>query len=299
MINLVNSRRWFFLISAIIIVPGIVFLFLFGLKLGTDYSSGSSMTLHFEQPVEIAQLRLEMSQLGYTDATIQKAGTSDYYVRLPELTTEQNQVLLAGLQAGLSANVTQPSLYIASPVVGKTNLRNTGIAIAVTAIGILLYIAWAFRRMPSPVRWGTCAVIALLHDILIVLVLFAILGKVAGVTIDANFTTGLLAVVGISVNNIVVVFDRIRANVKRGAASLEIAVNSGINESIVRSLNTGLATLFVILAIYLVGGATIRTLVLVLLVGIATGIYSSICIAGQLLVAWQKFRERRQPGPAA
>jgi preprotein translocase subunit SecF len=291
MINLVKNRKWFFLISAILIIPGLVCLAVFGLKLGIDFSSGSELTLHVDPPVELSQMRQEMTTLGYTQAVIQDVPGSpgDFFVRLQTITLDENQALLTNLQAGLSANVTEPTLpYIVAPVVGQSTVRNTGIAVIVTLVGILLYLAWAFRRMPSPVKWGTCAVAALVHDLLVVVPLFSILGLVAGVEVDASFVTGFLAVVGISVNNIVVVFDRIRANLKRGAGSFEVAVNAGINESIVRSLNTGLATLFVILAIYLIGGSTVRNLVLVLLVGIVTGIYSSICIAGQLLVVWQK-----------
>ncbi|RJQ37059.1 MAG: protein translocase subunit SecF [Dehalococcoidia bacterium] len=300
MIDLVNNRRWFFLISAILIVTGLIFLAFFGLNLGIDFSSGTAVTLNIEPPSRIADLRQEMTRLGYEEAVIQDAGGGDFFVRTRAIDSEERQAMFSGLEAGLGASVTELALYSVSPVIAQGTVRNTGIAILVTAIGILLYLAWAFRRMPKPVRWGTCAVAALVHDVLVVVILFAVLGKVAGYEIDAAFVTGLLAVVGISVNNTVVVFDRIRANLKRGVGSFELGVNAGINESIVRSLNTGLATLFVILAIYLLGGVTVRNLVLVLLVGIATGIYSSLCIAGQLLVTWQKLSPRgllskRQP----
>jgi preprotein translocase subunit SecF len=294
MIDLVANRRWFFIISAIIIIPGLVCLAIFGLKLGIDFSSGTAMTLHFEKQVELAEVRHELSDLGYGKAVIQSAGQNDFFIRLQEISTEETQTLLSSLEAGLNTEVTVSSLYSVSPILARGTIRNTIIAVIVTTLGILLYMLWAFRRMPNPVRWGTCAVAALAHDILIVIPVFSILGLVAGVEVDASFVTGLLAVVGISVNNIVVVFDRIRANLKRGTASnFDMAVNSGITESIVRSLNTGLATLLVIVALYLLGGATIRNLVLVLLVGIVTGIYSSICIAGQLLVAWDKTNLRR------
>jgi preprotein translocase subunit SecF len=143
--------------------------------------------------------------------------------------------------------------------------------------------------MPKPFRWGICAVLALLHDLVIVIAIFSILGWAAGMEVDSLFVTGVLAVVGVSVNNIVVVFDRIRENLKRGISSdFEVVANCGIMESVGRSLNTGLATLFVIVALYLLGGVTIRNLVLALLIGITTGIYSSLCIAGQLLVVWEK-----------
>ena len=289
MIDFVDKRNWFFLISAIIIILGILTLIIFGLKPGVDFSSGTAMSLHFEKEVEIGQLRQELTKLGYDNAVIQSAGGGDFFVRLQEVSSEETKKLKDDLEAGLGTKITISSLYSVSPTMAKGTVRNTAIAIAVASIAILLYISWAFRKMPSPFRWGTCAVIALIHDLVIVIATFSILGGIAGVEVDALFVTGVLAVVGVSVNNIVVVFDRIRANSKRGVSRDFAAVaNSGIVESVGRSLNTGLATLFVIVALYLLGGVTIRNLVLALLVGIATGIYSSLCIAGQLLVLWEK-----------
>lgn len=289
MIDFVGKRNWFFIISAIVIIPGILSLAIFGLKPGVDFSSGTAMTLHFEKEVELGQLRQELAKLGYDNAVIQPAGKGDFFVRLQELSSEENEKLRDGLEAGLDTKITISSLYSVSPTMAKGTVRNTIIAIAVASIGILLYISWAFRKMPNPFRWGTCAVIALVHDLVVVIAVFSILGWVASVEIDALFVTGVLAVVGVSVNNIVVVFDRIRANLKRGVSKdFEVVVNAGILESVGRSLNTGLATLFVIVALYLLGGVTIHNLVLALLIGIATGIYSSLCIAGQLLVVWEK-----------
>ncbi|HEX75108.1 MAG TPA: protein translocase subunit SecF, partial [Dehalococcoidia bacterium] len=142
---------------------------------------------------------------------------------------------------------------------------------------------------PKPLRWGTCAIIALVHDVLVVMGIFSILGWVAGIQIDAMFITGMLTVVGYSVNNTVVVFDRIRENVSKGISKdFEVTVNSSILETIARSLNTSLTTLFVILAIFLFGGVTIRYFSLVLLIGVISGTYSSMCLAGPLLIIWDK-----------
>ena len=287
MIDLVGKRPWFFLISAIVIIPGIISLAVFGLKPGVDFSSGTAMTLSFDKEVNLSQLRQELTELGYDMAVVQPAGESDFFVRLPEISAEETTKLREGLETGLDTKITISSLYSVSPVVAKGTVRNTIIAIVVASVGILLYISWAFRKMPKPIRWGTCAVIALAHDLLVVIAVFSILGWVAGVEVDALFVTGVLAVVGVSVNNIVVVFDRIRENLKRGVSrDFEVIVNYGIVESMGRSLNTGLATLFVIVALYLLGGTTTYNLVLALMIGIATGIYSSLCIAGQLLVVW-------------
>ena len=289
MIDLVGKRNWFFLISAIVIIPGIISLAVFGLKPGVDFSSGTAMTLHFDKAVELGQLRQELTSLGYDQAIVQPAGEGEFFVRLPEISSEQTTKLKDSLQAGLDTTLTISSLYTVSPIVAAGTVRNTFIAVVVASIGILLYISWAFRKMPKPLRWGTCAVIALMHDLVVVIAVFSILGWVVGMEVDALFVTGVLAVVGVSVNNIVVVFDRIRENLKRGVSrDFEVIANYGIVESLGRSLNTGLATLFVIVALYLLGGVTTHTLVLALMIGIATGIYSSLCIAGQLLVVWEK-----------
>jgi len=295
MIDLVGKRNWFFLISAIVIIPGLISLAVFGLKLGVDFSSGTAMTLHFDKEIELGTLRQEFTSLGYDRALVQPAGEGDFFVRLPEISAEETTKLKEGLETELGTKIEISSLYSVSPIVARGTVRNTIIAVVVASIGILLYISWAFRKMPNPFRWGTCAVIALIHDLVVVIAVFSILGWVAGVEIDALFVTGVLAVVGVSVNNIVVVFDRIRENLKRGVSrDFEVIVNCGIIESMGRSLNTGLATLFVIVALFLLGGTTTYNLVLALLVGIATGIYSSLCIAGQLLVVWEKGLTSRQ-----
>ena len=289
MIDFVGKKHWFFLISAILIISGIISLAVFGLRWGVDFSSGTAITLRFEKEVELGQLRQELADLGYGRATIQPVSGGEFLIRLQTISSDQYNQLKAGLEAGLATNITDSSLYTVSAIIAMSTVRNTAIAVAIASIGILLYISWAFRKMPKPFRWGICAILALLHDLIIVIAVFSILGWAAGMKVDSLFVAGVLAIVGISVNNIVVVFDRIRENLKRGVSSdFEVVANCGIMESVGRSLNTGLATLFVIVALYLLGGATIRTLILALLVGITTGIYSSLCIAGQLLVVWEK-----------
>jgi preprotein translocase subunit SecF len=289
MIDFVGKKHWFFLISAILIISGIISLAVFGLKWGVDFSSGTAITLRFEKEVELGQLRQQLTDLGYDRATIQPTAEAEFFIRLQEISSDEYTQLKDGLKAGLATNITDSSLFTVSPIIAAATVRNTIIAVIIASIGILLYISWAFRKMPKPFRWGICAVLALLHDLVIVIAIFSILGWAAGMEVDSLFVTGVLAIVGVSVNNIVVVFDRIRENLKRGVSSdFEVVANCGIMESVGRSLNTGLATLFVIVALYLLGGVTIHTLILALLVGITTGIYSSLCIAGQLLVVWEK-----------
>jgi preprotein translocase subunit SecF len=289
MIDFVGRKRWFFLGSGLLILFGIVSLAIFGLKPGTDFAGGTSMILQFSPAVEQSQLREEMAKLGYDKATIQNAGEGSFIIHLGEITSDQADELAGQLGTELNSQATVTDYYLASPTVGAETARNAGIAVIIAAVAMLFYIVWAFRRMPSPFRWGACAVICLVHDVFIIVGIFSILGWFAGVEIDALFITGLLAVVGYSINDTVVIFDRIRENVSRHISpDFATTVNSSIVETLGRSLNTALTTLFVILALFLFGGATIHYFVLVLLLGIIIGTYSSICIASQLLVVWEK-----------
>lgn len=289
MMDIVGKRFWFFLISVLVLIPGLISLAIFGLKPGVDFSSGTTMTLRSEKPVELSWLRQEMAKLGYDKAMIQGVGEGDFFVRLREISPEEREKLIDGLAEGLGSEVTVMDYYTVSPIIAVETGRNAAIAVIVASAGILIYICWAFRRMPKPLRWGTCAIVALMHDVLVVAGIFSILGWVRGVEMDALFITGVLAIVGYSVNNIVVVFDRIRENINRGISrDFEVTVNASILETIGRSLNTSLTTLFVIVALYLFGGVTIRYFVLVLLIGVVAGTYSSLCNAGQLLVVWEK-----------
>ena len=294
MIDFVGKKSWFSLISGIIIVVGIISLAISQmqlgspLRLGTDFAGGTSMTLQFDPLVEQSQLRQEMADLGYDKATIQNA-EGNFIIHLRDIKPEEAKRLVEELGGGLGCQVKITDYYSASPTVGAETARNAGIAIIVAAIAMLFYIVWAFRRMPKPFRWGTCAIIALIHDVFIIVGIFSILGWLAGVEIDAMFITGLLAVVGYSINNTVVIFDRIRENMSRGISpDFAVTVNSSIVETLGRSLNTALTTMFVLLALFLFGGATIHYFVLVLLLGVIIGTYSSICISSQLLVVWEK-----------
>jgi preprotein translocase subunit SecF len=305
MIDFVGRKQWFFLISWILVIMGIAALVISQiqlgapLRLGTDFTGGTSMTLQFTPAVEQNQLRDEMAKLGYGEATIQNAGEGSFVINIKEITSDEATALAQELGADLNSQVEVTNYYLASPAIGAATARNAGIAVIVAAIAMLFYIVWAFRRMPSPFRWGTCAIIALIHDVFIVVGIFALLGLLAGVQIDALFITGLLTVVGYSINNTVVVFDRIRENKARGISSdFALTVNSSIVETLGRCLNTSLTTFFVVLALFLFGGATIHYFVLVLLLGVTIGAYDSVCIAGELLVVWEK-REWRSLLPFA
>jgi len=295
MIDFVGKKRWFFLISWILVVIGIISLVISQiqlgapLQLGIDFTGGTSVIVQFSPAVEQSQLRQEMADLGYDEARIQDAGEGNFIIYTREITSDEARELAGELGTELDSQVEIIDYYLVSGTVAAETARNAVIAVIIAAVAMLFYIVWAFRRMPSPFRWGTCAIIALIHDVFIIAGIFSILGWLAGVAIDALFITGLLAVVGYSINNTVVVFDRIRENVSRHIRpDFAEIVNDSLIETLGRCLNTALTTLFVLLALFLFGGATIHYFVLVLLLGVIIGTYSSICISSQLLVVWEK-----------
>ena len=289
MIDIVNKRNWFFLVSIFLLVPGIISMLAFGFRLGIDFSSGTVMTLRFSQPVDQSTLRQQMAQLGYADATIQKTGEGDFLVRTKDINSEQKIALIDGLKKGLNLDVTIRDFSTVSPLVASEVARNAAIAVGIASLFMILYIAFAFRHMPSPFKWGLSAVIALLHDVLIVMGIFSILGWVIGYQVDSMFIVAMLTIVGYAINNTCVVYDRIRENVRRGISKdFAVTVNASIVETIARCINTSLTVILTCLALILFGGVTIQQFIVALLVGVIVGIYDSIFVAGPLLVLWDR-----------
>jgi len=302
MFDIVGKRFRFFLISGAVILIGIISM-PFGLKTGIEFSSGSLLTVDFEQEVKQGELKAALADLGYDNVIIQRTGAGDYLIRTEELSTEDKKALKAGLEARFG-KLTEPEFSSVSPMIATETVRTAVIAVAVAAVGILLYVTWAFRRMPRPIHYGTCAIIALAHDALVALGVFSILGGILNWQVNMMFITGILAVIGYSVNNTVVIFDRIRENLRLDiSVDFETVVNNSLVETLGCSVNTSLTTLVVVLALLFFVGATIQNLVAVLIIGIIAGTFSSICIAPTLLVVWDKREWRRfiswLPIPAA
>ena len=288
MFDIIGKRFWFFLISGILILVGVVSLATFGLKAGIEFSSGSLLTVDFEQQVEQGELKQELATLGYSNAIIQHTGAGDFLIRTREINIDEKALLEDGLAAKFG-KLTETEFSSVSPMIATETAQNAFIAVAVAALGILLYVTWAFRRMPKPFHYGTCAIIALAHDALVALGIFSILGGILNWQINLMFITGILAVIGYSVNNTVVIFDRIRENLLLGISSdFETVVNNSLVGTLGRSINTSLTTLIVLLALLFFVGATIQNFVAVLLIGVIAGTFSSICIAPALLVVWDK-----------
>jgi len=284
MVDFVGKKRWFMLASAVLILAGVISLAVpGGLKTGIEFDSGTSITL--STSLTLDELRDKLAEMGHGEAVIQSFGDGEYFIR----TREVDPVEQDDLEFKLSQIGTIEGFDAVSPMIASETVHNAAIAVAVAAVAILLYITWAFRRMPSPFRYGTCAIVALIHDVLIVLAVFSFLGRAYGWEIDPMFITALLAVIGYSVNDTIVIFDRIRETLPRGAASdFATVVNTSLTATLGRSLNTSITTLLAVLAIYLFVGGTIKTFVMALFVGIIAGTYSSIFIAALLLVIWER-----------
>lgn len=300
MFDFVRRRYTFFMISLAIIIPGLIALAIPPhLKLGIDFSAGATVNVRFEQTVDQAALRQALADLGQSESIVQRTGDDNsYMIRTKTLREDEKdadgnvtkpgerQEIVDGL-AKRFGPVEVLSFDSVSPLVATETVRNATLAVLVACIGIILYIAYAFRHVPHPMRWGICTLIALLHDVLVVIGLYAILGHIFNLEVDAMFITALLTVVGFSVHDTIVVFDRIRENLRRGYGGFASTVNHSVMQTLGRSLTTSLTTILALIVLYLFGGSTIRNFVLVLLIGITSGTFSSIFNASQLLAAWE------------
>jgi len=290
------------MVSGVILLAGIISLSVTGLKPSIDFVSGSTMTVSFENEIDQAELRNKLTDMGYGDAVIQHLGDDpstevieeQVYIRTRELAPSQEggksekDLMVDDLETAFGA-LEVKDFYSVSPVIASQTVQNAGYAVIAAVVGILLYITWAFRRLPKPFHYGVCAIIALFHDMLVMIGIFSILGWTANVEVSSMFIIAALTVLGYSVNDTIVVFDRIRENLLKGVSqSFATTVNISINESLGRSLATSVTTLLVLLALYLFGGSTINIFVLALMIGVVSGTYSSIFIASQVLVSWEE-----------
>jgi preprotein translocase subunit SecF len=295
MLDLVHRRKLWYSISLALIIPGLLALIFWHLHLGIDFTGGSVWEVQFPRTdIQSLDVRQLLINAGQQDPQVQIATNPDQtqtvLIKLKHL--EEGSPEKAQLSSALKAqygDYKELSLDSVGPTVGASVSKNSILSVFAAAIGILLYLAWAFRKVKRPFLYGSCAIAAMLHDVFIVLGIFAILGKLVGTEIDSLFVTAVLTVIGFSVHDTIVVFDRIRENqIRRPAMPFDDVVNYSLNQTIVRSINTSLTVVFTLLALVLFGGATIREFVLALLLGVVSGTYSSIFNASQLLVSWER-----------
>lgn len=315
MLDFAGKRWWYLSFSLILFVIAAVFLALWQLRPGIEFTSGSTFTFEFTQrTVTQAELREALSALGHGEARIQ-GSSAGFVIRTEELEGQppaSDGTTVGPVQAprgeiddiqdslcasfgvttdGTCTGVVRKDFATVSETVSQEIARNAVIAVAVAAVFIMLYIWLSFRGvgLGRGLRFGAAAIVAVLHDAFLVLGLFALLGEWRGTEVDTGFITAILTVIGFSVHDTIVVFDRIRETLHRDPyVPIEEAVNASMTETLARSINTSLVVVLTVLAMLLIGGVTIRNFLLVLLVGIISGTYSSIAIASQLLVAWER-----------
>jgi len=299
--NIIKYTKYYLIISLLVLVPGIVSLVINGLNLAVDFTGGSIFRYKFPSQIK---------NKDETQNTIREVFSSKDII-VENLTFEENSVVIrtkptetyqnTDLNKEMEGNfegITQLSYETVGPSVGKETAKNSFIAVALASVGILFYIAFAFRNVPKPYssfRFGVCAVIAMLHDAFVVLGIFSILGFLLKVEIDALFITAMLTVLGFSVHDTIVVFDRIRENLQKLPKNWRFSeiVNYSLVETLNRSLATSLTVIITLTSLLILGGETIKYFVLALLIGIVSGTYSSIFNASPLLVLWEQYNIKR------
>lgn len=289
MTDIVGKRYWYFLISLLVIVPGVIALIVWGLPLSIDYTGGSQLQVQFLQAtdqIQPAEVTTLIEGLGF-GGVVQTSTDNVVIIRTKTLNEAEQAQLLEALKAKYG-EVTLLRFDNVGPTVGAEVTRNAALAVGLASIGILIYIWYAFRHVSHPFRYGLCAIIAMIHDVLVMIGSAALLSKFLGWEIDALFLTAALTVIGFSVHDTIVVFDRIRENQKvYRRASYEAIVNHSIVQTLDRSINTQLTVTFTLVALALFGGVTIQHFIVTMLIGLVSGTYSSIFNAAPLLVVWE------------
>ncbi len=300
MYNIVEKRRWYFLLSGIVILIGVAAMVYSIVTLDThtpfplsvDFQSGTRFVLRFQEPITESQIRHAFVGFDVTNPSVTRLGEerdNTWQIRSEFMDSDNAQAVKAALAALAPIDESQTEIDSVSPTVGTEVTRAAALAVFVTALAILLFIVVAFRQVPNAFRYGACAIAAMTHDILVAMGFMSIAGLILGWEADALFLTAMLTVIGLSVQDTIVVFDRIRENIpRRKDEAFETVVNRSVLETVHRSLATQLNAIFVMVALLFFGGASIQQFIAVLLVGMLSGTYSSIFNAVPLLVAWEK-----------
>lgn len=294
----IKHRKIFYTISTTLVVLSVASVLLFGLKLGIDFTGGSSLEITYKsQPPSFEEIRQSLNDLELGDISIQETGERGVILKMKDIPEETHQKILERIKSLAEVEEGSEGFQSIGPVIGQELKSKTRIVVLVALLAILFYIAFSFRKISRPVKsyvYGFTGLIALFHDVLIPLGVLALLGKFQEVEITIPIITAFLTVFGYSINDSVVVFDRLRENlIKLKAPTFELTVEKSLNQTLVRSLNTSLTTLFVLFAIFFFGGETLKFFSLTLILGIFLGTYSSLFLATPLLVSFHRFRERK------
>jgi preprotein translocase subunit SecF len=287
--------KWlYFGISLLIMIPGIISLLVFGLRLSIDFTGGTLLEIQTASPAASAKIVSIAKSQNIEISSVQSSPDNVYLLRSKSLTQEQNNQLKAALSKNLSP-VTEKRFETVGPTVGAELAQKAILAVVVASVFIIIYIAWSFQSIPAPYtswKFGASAVIALLHDVIVVTGIFSIFGHFHAVEVDSLFVTALLTIIGFSVHDTIVVFDRVRENLpKMPKNTFDQIVDFSITETLNRSLNTSMTVILTLTALLLFGGETTKWFVTALLIGIISGTYSSIFNAAPILVLWEKTKK--------
>jgi preprotein translocase subunit SecF len=298
--NISKNLRYYFILPALLSIAAAVALALWGLKPGIDLAGGSLLQVTYTELPAVEQVQSITAPLQLGEVRVQPANESSYLIRTRALSNEEHQQLVAVL-GGLGA-MHEDQFTTVGPVIGAELLQKAWIAIALVVLCTIIFIALAFRGVSDPVaswKYGLVAIVTLLHDILVPAGLFAALGHFVGAEVDSLFIVALLTILGISINDTIVIFDRIRENLRRNSSSsrhesFELTVDKSIRQTITRSVNTSLTVIIVLVALYFLGPEATKNFSLTLIVGMIAGTYSSIFLASPLLVVWQRWSGKKK-----
>ena len=292
-INFVKYRKFYFIFSGILVVGSLICLIIFGLKPGIDFTGGSILEVEYKaERFSNQEIKNALADLDLGEIYIQPTGERGVIIRMKDIDEATHQQVLEKL-----GQVEELRFESIGPVIGQELKGKTKIVIVLSLLAIVLYIAFVFRRISRPVaswQYGIASLLALFHDVLIPIGILSLLGKFYGVQITIPVIVALLTVLGYSINDTVVVFDRIRENLlKRIGVTYQETVNQSLNQTLTRSVNTSLTTLFVLIAIFFLGGESLKYFALTLILGIVAGTYSSLFLASPILVSWLKWRRQQ------
>ncbi|TME82115.1 MAG: protein translocase subunit SecF [Chloroflexi bacterium] len=288
--DIVGRRNWYFLLSLAIILPGIISMAFFGFRLGIDFAGGDQYNLAFTRPVQATTVQKEMDTFN-VEATVQQAGPNGVLITTKPLSSAQETTIRADLAKKFPLDPSRSSYAQVGPTIARELVVGAGGLIAIASILIVIYLSIRFNY-----KFAICAILALLHDVFVLTGIYSILGKVFNLPlgeINTLFVTAVLTVIGFSVHDTIVIFDRIRENLRQASRlTFEQNVNLSIIQSLARSVNTSMTVVFVLVALFLISPQNIKGFTLALLIGIVSGTYSSIFNASPLLVVWRRLDPR-------
>jgi len=299
-LQIIKNRKYYYIVSGVLFLASILSLIAWGLKPGLDFTGGSLLELNFSNTrPQVAEVQQVLAPLNLGEVIVQPAGEKDVILKFKSVTEDEHQKIfnaIVGVFSPRGNAIRENRFESIGPVIGQELLNKAWWMLVIASLAIIAYIGFAFRKVSKPLaswKYGVSAILALVHDLVIVTGLFAILGHFAGVEVDGLFITALLTVMGFSVHDTIVVFDRTRENLSKFyTGKFDEVVNDSVNQTLVRSINTSLTVLLVLLCLYILGGDTTKNFTLALLFGIFIGTYSSIFVASPIIVDWNNWDHR-------